>query len=528
VIPGKQYSPDEILRAVWSRKWLVLASFILITTATIVVAGRIRDRYRAEALIVTTPQSVSQEFVRATITPRTQIRDRLPTISQQILSRSRLEPVIRDLNLYPGMREMAPMEAVIDRMRKDIAIKVVEGSESFRISYEAAETPLLAVQVTERLARAAVEANVRDREVLARETSTFLQSQLEDSRRRLVEQEKRLETYRLRYGPELPNQLQSNMQAIQNTQLQIQSLIDSLNRDRDRRMLAARQLADLQTEQFAIEQLPAGSGSSFAAALPPDASATVRLEVAIAELRSLEGRVTPQHPDLIRAKRLVEDLEKKAQEEAEAKPNPNARAKPLTATEIAKRNRVKELQGEMESLDRQIAKKTADEVELRATLQGYRARVEAVPTRESELASLTRDYDTLQSQYRTLLTKKEDSKVAEELERQQVGEQFKVVDPPRLPEKPFRPNRPLIDLAGAAGGLALGIGLTLLLELRDKSLKTGFDARQALEIPVLGLIPMMITAADRRRAHWRQAAFSLGLVVMFAACATAIWLTFRI
>jgi polysaccharide chain length determinant protein (PEP-CTERM system associated) len=528
MIPGKQYSPDELVWAVWRRKGLILASFLLITTATIVVAGTLRDRYRAEALIVTTPQSVSQEFVRATITPRTQIRDRLPTISQQILSRSRLEPVIRDLNLYADLRRIAPMEGVIDRMRKDIAIKVVEGSESFRISYEAAETPLLAVQVTERLARAAVDANMRDREVLARETSTFLQSQLEDARRRLVEQEKRLETYRLRYGPELPNQLQSNMQAIQNAQLQIQSLNDSLNRDRDRRMLVARQLADLQSEQFTIEQLPAGAGASSATApLPPDASAAVRLEAALAELRSLEGRVTPQHPDLIRAKRLVEQLEKKAQEEAEAKPNPNARAKPLTATEIAKRNRVKELQAEIESLDRQIAKKIADEVELRATLHGYRARVEAVPTRESELASLTRDYETLQSQYRTLLTKKEDSKVAEELERQQVGEQFKIVDPPRLPEKPFRPNRPLIDLAGAGSGLVLGIGLALLLELRDKSLKSGFDARLVLGIPVLGLIPMMITAADRRHAHWRRAAFSLGFVVMFAACATAIWLTFR-
>jgi len=154
--------------------------------------------------------------------------------------------------------------------------------------------------------------------------------------------------------------------------------------------------------------------------------------------------------------------------------------------------------------------------------------VEAVPTRESELAALTRDYETLQTQYRTLLTKKEDSKVAEELERQQVGEQFKIVDPPRLPEKPFRPNRPLIDLTGAAGGLALGIGLTLLLDLRDKSLKTAIDARLVLGIPVLGLIPLMVTAADRRRAQWRHAAVSVGLVVVVAACATAIWWTFRI
>ena len=528
MIPGKQYTPDELLRILWRRKWLILASFVLVTTATIFVAGRMRDRYRAEALIVTIGQGVSPEFVRATVTPRTQIRDRMPTISQQILSRSRLEPVIRDLNLYAQMRQIAPMEGVIDRMRKDIAIKVVEGSESFRISYEAAETPLLAVQVTERLARAAVEENVRDREVLARETSTFLQSQLEDARRRLVDQEKRLETYRLRYGPELPSQLASNMQGIQNVQLQIQSLNDSLNRDRDRRMLVARQLADLQSEQFTTDLLPVGAGPSSATGTPPpDAAAAVRLETALAELRSLEVRLTPEHPDVIRATRVVEDLEKKAQEEA--KPGTSARrSKPLTATEIAKRNRVKELQTEIESLDRQIAKKGGDEVELRATLQGYRARVEAVPTRESELASLTRDYETLQTQYRTLLTKKEDSKVAEELERQQVGEQFKIVDPPRLPEKPFWPNRPLIDFAGTAAGLALGIGLTVLLELHDKSLKTVFDARLVLGIPVLGLIPLMVTAADRRRAQWRHGALSLGLVVVFAACATVIWWTFRI
>src|SRR5947199_10436787 len=109
MIPGKQYSPDDLLQAVWGRKWLILVSFVLVTTATIVVAGRLRDRYRAEALIVTAPQSVSQEFVRATITPRTQIRDRLPRISQQILSRARLEPVIRELDLYAAMRQTAPM-----------------------------------------------------------------------------------------------------------------------------------------------------------------------------------------------------------------------------------------------------------------------------------------------------------------------------------------------------------------------------------------------------------------------------------
>jgi len=527
VIPGKQYTSDELLQALWRRKWLIVVSFVLVSTATVVVASRMPDRYRAEALIVAAPQSVSQDFVRTTITPLTQIRDRMPTINQQILSRASLEPIIRDLNLYAALRQTSPMEAVINRMRNDIAITVAEGSESFRISYQAADTARLAVQVTDRLARTAIEANVRDREVLTQETSSFLGSQLEDARSRLVEQEKRLEAYRLRYGNELPNQLQSNMQAMQNVQLQIQSLNDSLNRDRDRRMLVARQLADLQSEQFIGDPAASAAGSTTAPAAT-NVAIGAELEKAIADLRALEVRLTPEHPDVIRAKHLVADLEDKARKEADADARGGGRRQPLTATEIAKRNRVKELQAEIESLDRQIAQKLTDERALQTSLQGYRGRVEAVPTRESELASLTRDYDTLQTQYRTLLTKQEDSKVAEELERRKVGAQFKIVDPPRLPEKPYRPNRLLIDLLGAAGGLALGLTLTVLLELIDRSFKTATEVGLVLSMPVIGLIPMVITRAERRHARWRHLAFSVGLAAMCAACLTVVWLTFRI
>jgi polysaccharide chain length determinant protein (PEP-CTERM system associated) len=531
MVPGKQYTPEDWLQAMWRRKWIILLSFVLVTTATVVVASRLPDRYRAEALIVTKPESVSQDYVRTTVTTRTQIRDRLPTISQQIRSRARLEPIIREFDLYAAMRQTQPMEVVVERMRDEIEIKVSDGYESFRISFEAADTPDLAVKITEKLAAVAIEENIRDREVLARATSTFLESQLEDARQRLVEQEKRLEAYRLKYGSELPTQLQSNMQAIQTTQMQIGALNDSLNRDRDRRLLAARQLADLQSQQLQTAPgPPAGSASTAANVLPPapDLSLSTQLENALAEVRTLERRVTPEHPDLIRAKRLVENLESQVEKDAAPSSGPDVRPKPLTATELARRNRVRELQLEIESLDRQIATKTAEEAELRRTSLTYRSRVEAVPTRESELAALTRDYDTLQALYRTLLTKKEDSKVAEELELRQVGDQFRIVDPPRRPEKPVRPNRRLIDLAGAAGGLALGFGLALLLEFLDTSLKAESDVRLALGLPVLGLIPKMVTATEQRRARLLQAAFSVGLVVIFAGCATAVWFTFHL
>jgi polysaccharide chain length determinant protein (PEP-CTERM system associated) len=501
--------------------------FVLSATAAIVASSRLPDRYRAETLILTVPQSVPQEYVRTTVTM--QIKDRLPTISQLILSRSRLEPIITEFDLYPRTRQTAPLEVVVERMRRDIQVQIVGGasgasdreSESFRVSYES-ESPVLAMQVTERLAGLFIEENVRDRKVLAQETRAFLESQLEDARRRLVEQERRLEAYRLQYGSQLPAQLASNIQAIQNVQLQIQALNDGINRDRDRRLIDQRQLADLRSEQFLAEP-----GATTTSAAAQSTSAQAQLEATIAELEALEQRLTPQHPDVARIRERIPELERRAKEEAAGVVRAETRPRLPTVAEIAKRNRVRELEAEIESLDRQIATKTSDARDLQAKLEAYQVRVEAVPTRESELSALTRDYDTLQTLYRTLLAKREDSKIAENLERGQVGQQFKILDPPRRPERPASPNRPLIDLIGAAAGLALGVGLTIVGELRDKTIRSESDAR-ALVIPVLALVPTIRTPAEGRRASWRRAAWSCAVVLILAACGTAAWLTFRI
>lgn len=520
MIPGRAYTHAELLGMAWNRKWVIVTSCWVATTVAVIVASLLPDRFRAETVILAAAQAVSADYVRNTVTTETKASDRLPSISQRILSRPRLEQIIEALDLYAKMRRTKPMEAAVEQMRVDIGIEPVEGSDAFRVSYEA-ESPLIATQVTERLAGLFIEQNSRDRTVLARETSAFLESQLENARKRLVDQEKRLEAYRLRYGPELPTQLQSNIQVIQNTQAQIQALGEAMNRVSDRRLLVARQLADLQADQYLAEPLTSAAG-------PPQTSASGQLEAALADLKALEHRLTPQHPDLLRARQLVADLETRAQKEAVAASSEAARTKPLTAFEIAKRNRVKELEAEMESLDRQAAAKLAEQAELYAALDTYQARVEAVPTRESELIAITRDYDTLQSLYRTLLAKKEDSKIAENLEQRQVIEQFKILDPPHRPERPFSPPRRLIDLGGALAGLVFGVAIAALLEYLDKSVKGEADLRATLDMPVLAMIPAIMNGSERRRARWRRVEWSLALLTVFAMCATAVWLRFRV
>ena len=409
-----------------------------------------------------------------------------------------------------------PIEALVERMRANIEVKTVEGSESFRVSYVGSD-PEVVTKVTARLAGLFIEENTRDRNALAQQTSAFLESQLENARTRLVEQEKRLEAYRLKYGTELPTQLQSNIQVIQNTETQIQSLSEAINRDRDRRLLVARQLADIQSEQYLADP----------SARAPAPTAASQLDAAVADLAALELRLTPQHPDVLRARQSVAELERRARQEANATRS-STELKPLTPSEIAKRNRVKELEAEIESLDRQVADKVAEQKTLQTAREGYQLRVEAVPTRESELAAITRDYDTLQSLYRTLLAKKEDSKIAENLEQRQVGEQFKILDAPHPPQKPSSPNRMLIDLGGALAGIALGVALAGLLAYFDKRVSVEADLRAAIDLPILAMIPTVMGPEDHRRVRWRHAQATLGLGALVAACAVVVWFRFRL
>lgn len=514
MIPGREYNSGEVLRGIfWGRKWVILLSFVIIFTITIVLVSRLPNRYRSETLILAVSQKVSQDFVRQTVTSET-VKDRLPTLEQQILSRSRLEQIIQELNLYPELRRKMPIEIVVARMQDDFDLKMVDGADSFRLSYESA-SPQLAMQVTGKLASLFIQENSRDRTVMAQEASSFMESQLEDTRRRLVEQEQRLAAYNLKYGPELPTRLQSNMQAIQTIQSQLQSVTDTINRARDRRLLVQRQLADLQSEEFLLE-----AGANAATSQSQSTSTIAQLNTATAELKALELRVTPAHPDLVRAKSLVRELEARVKQEAADKT--------LTPAEIVRRNKARELQAAIAGIDQEIATKAAEQTQLRKAIQTYQSHVEAVPSRESDLASITRDYDTLQTLYRTLLAKREDSKIAENLEQRQVGEQFKILDPPRKPERPAWPNRRLFDLGGALGGLVFGVLLAAVLEYFDKSLKVQADVAAVLNVPVLAMIPSIMSGSDRRRARWRRVELSLGLLMVVAICATAVWLTFHV
>ena len=192
----------------------------------------------------------------------------------------------------------------------------------------------------------------------------------------------------------------------------------------------------------------------------------------------------------MRARKILADLKKAADDEAAAGPV-TADEAPLTPAERLRRMRLNDAQRELATLERDIAAKTAEEAQLRQTLTAYQKRIEATPTRESELIELTRDYGTLQSMYQGLLAKKQESQISANLERRQIGEQFRILDPARLPSRPFTPNRPRFYGVGILGGIVVGLALALLLEYLDRTLRSEDDVRVAIGLPVLAAIPLI-------------------------------------
>ncbi len=517
MIPGKQYSFDTLVQIARRRKWLIVLPAVVIATVGAAIVRQLPNSYRSETLILVVPQRVPETYVRSTVTAR--IEDRLQSISQQIMSRTRLEQIVSDFNLYPKERaDQQLMEDIVERMRtEDIGIDIVKG-DAFRVSYQA-DDPRTAQRVTERLASLFIDESLRDREVLAEGTNQFLATQLDEARRQLVLNEKKLEEYQGLHNGELPSQMAANLQGLHNTEMALQTIGESLNRDRERRLLLERSVADIVE---APDDTPVG------AAAPSEMAKTLADELRTAEqsLLAVELKLKPEHPDVRRLRRNVDELKKRVEaQQVEGTLSVKSRA-PVTM-DFARRKRLTDAKAELENLDRQLAAKIAEEGRLRGTLGTYQARIEASPAREAELAAITRDYETLQQSYRGLLQKKEESQISANLERRQIGEQFKILDPARMPEKPASPDRPRLYLIAMLAAIGVGIAFAATAEYFDRSLRSEADVRAALNLMVLATVPYMRDAAASGRRLRRQLAMGLGAVTALTVCAAVAWRLLR-
>jgi protein tyrosine kinase modulator len=524
MMPGRSYTPATIRWIVRNRKWLLIGPMLFFGALSLAVTYVMKDEYRAQTLILVVPQRVPEKYVGPAVAET--IEQRLQSISPRIMSESRLERIITELDLYPNKRgKRGGMEEIVADMRSDINVEIMRG-DLFRVTYTGSN-PYKVMQVTQRLASLFVEENLKDREQLAVGTNRFLESQLDNTRRALEEQERKVREYRQTHAGELPSQVGANLQVLQAASFQLQSGEETLSRDRDRRIELERTLAELnQAEQDArdkakekakksddsaaatvVAPAPSTGGAETPAASvsPTSLTPTADLATNLARLTALQRyladlqtRLKPGHPDVVRAQRLIADMQRAISASQGGAPGEIVSVDPAAAVRSA---RITQVRGQIDNIDKEIARKSAEQERLKTQIQTLQSRVENEPTRESELISLTRDYETSKATYQSLLARREEAGIAADLERQQVGQQFKTLDPARLPEKPSGPNRQRINLIAAAAGLAMGIGLTVLLEIRDQSFRNAVEIVPVLSLPVLASVPAIMTRTERLRAR---------------------------
>jgi polysaccharide chain length determinant protein (PEP-CTERM system associated) len=519
MLPGRKYTPDEVFAVLRRRIWLLLVPFAVVGAGAAVLARALPDIYQAQATISVVPQQVPTSLVPATVTTR--LSDRVQAIQDRVLSRPRLEKLILELNLYADERREGLMADIVQRMRtRDLRI-VPNGPVAFRVTYNGRE-PVSAMRVAQEVASAFISESLLDRERLSTQTNDFLESATENARLQLVEREQRVAGYKLQYAGELPTQISSNMQQMANINTQLQANGQAANAARQQRIQYERDLTVLLQTPASALPVPAATDQRGA---PPPTTTMQQLAEARRQLNLVSAQYTPIHPDVLRYTEIVKDLEVKAAIEAATSPAGGLPAG-MTPAEALRQQRIQELQKQLAEIERQLATYEAEEQRLRQEFQRYQARVEAAPKHETELIELTRDYDEINATYSERRRALEQAMLAANLQRREIGEQFQMLEPAVVPQRPFSPNRPRIALLGMLAGLAFGVGLVALLEYRDNGFKTDEQVAALLGLPVLAVVPVMRSEQERRWARLWRLGMHVGCGTTVAGCLAVLAYTF--
>jgi polysaccharide chain length determinant protein (PEP-CTERM system associated) len=530
-----QVSPEHYLRLIIHRKWLVLGTFLLVSAATFIISTRLPNVYMSSTLILVDPQKVPESYVKATVTG--DLRNRLGTLQQQILSATRLQKIIDSLNLYPMERKTMAREDVIAMMQKDVSVNIVSnygGSqdlEAFRIGYSGGDARQVA-QVANDLATQFMDENLKAREQQSVGTSEFLQNQLQETKKVLEAQEAKLKDFKLKHLGEMPEQQSANLQILGQLQSQLQLDGEALARLEQQRSTI--QVLMPQSAPVVDLDEPDLKPASDAAALkaPQKESLLIGLR---ARLAAMQQRYGDQHPDIRKLKAQIDDEEAKDQgvkaatpvetvaaAPSEPKPDaPPARRTPRASPSYS--NPV--LQSQMKTIEDEIPKHQAEQRRLNKQIAVYQAKLEAIPVREQEITSLVRDYEISKAHYSQLLDKGLSAETATQLEIRQKGEKFSILDPAQPAERPSKPNRRLINAAGSFIGLGLGLLFALVTDFLGVSITAPQQITEAFGLPVLEVIPVIYTYTDRRTRKKRLvwATVSCLLAIILASCAILVY-----
>src|SRR5579872_2783071 len=482
----------------------LLAGWLVVWGASWVLPAR----YRSSMAILVEQPTMPRDYVTPNVND--DLQNRMQSLTQQILSRSRLQHIIDQLNLYPDLHGRLAADDRVEQMRKDIEIDMVRDGmgriNAFNVSYQTHD-PHTAQQVTSELTNLFINENLEARQQQSEDTTKFLGDQLEDARKTLADQEEKIREFKGQHVGEMPGQLQSNLQILSGLQAQLQSEQDALNAAKQQHVY----LQSLADQYRALQGAMKATDGTGSVGLP---AIDAELEKLRAQLADLSSRYTDRHPDVRKLKEQIAKTEKmrmqiladiKARNAAKQKDGSAAQASDDQISASGTPSPMAQIQSQLQSNELEISNREHALTDLKNKIADYQARLNQEPMREQQLADLTRGYDQSKANYDELLKKKNESAMATSMELLQQGERFRIIDPPSLPLKPDFPNRMKFCLIGLGVGLALGVAVAGSFEMMDDRIYDEKEFQKLLPVPVISEIPAIAGAIDEqqeRRRRW--------------------------
>lgn len=473
----RELTPADYI-AMLRRRWVLIVALTVIGPPLAYGVARVLPaKYKSQTLVLVQPPTVSAKIVEPVDT--IDIGQRLASLQQQILSRTRLEPIIRQLNLFPKDVNRLAMDELVLRLQKDIEVTPIQPMADTRANDlpgffvdVTMDNPRTAQAVCNAVTSLFIEENLKLQNQRSAQTTDFLSQQLTDAKTALDAQDAKLAAFKLRYIGSLPDQEQTNLNLLTSLSTQLDAATQGLARAEQDKTFADSML----NQQLAAWQAASQVGGD------PD---TLQQQLAALQtkLANLQSQYTDAYPDVVKTKADIATVKKRIAETDNSAPAPKAASHALEPAQLT------QLRAQVHAAQQAVTEKMKEQQNVKQQIALYQSRVQASPVVEEQYKELTRGYQTALDAYNDLLKKRDASAMAQDLAQQQEGEQFYLLDPANLPDQPSFPKRPLFALGGLAGGLGLGLGLAFMLEMQDTSMRNERDVEFVLHLPVLAMIP---------------------------------------
>ena len=483
------------------RRWSLVLPAILVMVLAGAVAFSLPSIYKSSATILIEAQDIPADFVMTTVTGYAE--QRIQSTQQRIMSSTKLMEIVNRFNLYREYLDRWTTEEVVDKMREDIHLDLISADTidrrtgrataatiAFTLSYEGKQASTVQ-RVADNLVSLFLTENLQVRQRQTSETSAFLEEEAQRVKSQLDDLEKKISAFKEIHINSLPEMIQVNIRSLDNYQSSVERIDEQARMLKEREGYLETQLASIPETENTEKQ---------------------RLRQLELELVDLQTRFTEDYPDVKKMQREIAELNKRMAEKSLIPDN--QKEVPDNAAYITLASQLSSTRAEIKSLSQQ-------KVDLQSKVDTYRQRIENTPKIEQEYNNLVLDRGNTQAKYEDLLRKTMEANVAMGLEKEQKGERFTLIDPARLPEKPFKPNRLAIILIGAVLGVGAGVGFAALREFSDQAIHNPEGLASVSALPVLVSIPDILTPMDRRSRRFKRLVWGVATVVGIGVCVIA-------